>query len=74
MLGNAYEWVADWYGPYSLDNPPNPTGPSSGKEHIIRGGSWGDDFQHVRAAVRSHENLVAGFATNFIGFRCASTQ
>jgi eukaryotic-like serine/threonine-protein kinase len=70
MAGNVYEWVADWYGPYSRISQVNPTGPASGLEHIIRGGSWGDDSAHIRAAVRSHIN-AADYWTNFIGFRCA---
>jgi formylglycine-generating enzyme required for sulfatase activity len=70
MAGNIYEWVADWYGPYSRTNQVNPLGPASGLEHIIRGGSWGDDRAHIRTAVRSHINLL-DFSTNFIGFRCA---
>jgi formylglycine-generating enzyme required for sulfatase activity len=72
MVGNIYEWVADWFAPYSQNELSNPTGPISGSEHIIRGGSWGDDLAHIRAAVRGHANVPD--SANYIGFRCAVEQ
>jgi len=69
MAGNVYEWVADWFEPYRRIRQENPIGPLSGSEHIIRGGSWGDDSAHIRTAVRSHVNVPE--SSNFIGFRCA---
>jgi formylglycine-generating enzyme required for sulfatase activity/DNA-binding CsgD family transcriptional regulator len=69
MVGNVYEWVADWYEPYRRDSLTNPTGPVSGVDKIIRGGSWGDDPAHVRSTVRSPINPDNWM--DFIGFRCA---
>jgi formylglycine-generating enzyme required for sulfatase activity len=69
MAGNVYEWVADWYGPYSQDYQTNPTGPTTGLEKIMRGGSWGDDPAHARSSVRSPINTDNWL--NFVGFRCA---
>jgi formylglycine-generating enzyme required for sulfatase activity/DNA-binding CsgD family transcriptional regulator len=69
MAGNVYEWVADWFEPYRRIEQVNPTGPLSGSEHVIRGGSWGDDAVHIRSAIRSHSNVPD--SSNFIGFRCA---
>ena len=42
MSGNVWQWVQDWYdGSYYKNSPKdNPTGPSSGKEKVLRGGSW----------------------------------
>jgi len=38
--GNVWEWVADWHGGYPLAGQMNPSGPESGLERVIRGGSW----------------------------------
>jgi formylglycine-generating enzyme required for sulfatase activity/DNA-binding CsgD family transcriptional regulator len=69
MAGNVYEWVADWFASYDQVPQSNPTDPASGLEHMIRGGSWGDDPTHIRSALRSHIN--ADNWMDFIGFRCA---
>jgi formylglycine-generating enzyme required for sulfatase activity len=69
MAGNAYEWVFDWSGLYTWGFQRNPTGPASGTEHILRGGSWGDDIYHIRTVIRSDE--PPDFRVDFIGFRCA---
>ena len=44
MAGNVGEWVEDWYGEtyyQSASTWRNPTGPVSGSDRIVRGGSWG---------------------------------
>jgi len=71
LSGNVHEWVADWFAPYSSDYQTNPTGPDSGENKIMRGGSWGDDLDHIRSDVRSPINPDNWL--NFIGFRCASS-
>lgn len=48
MSGNVMEWCQDYYGPYSSYVQSNPTGPSSGYSHIVRGGS----FKHWASACR----------------------
>jgi len=69
MAGSVFEWVADWYAPYSQDYQRNPTGPDSGQDKIMRGGAWGDDVNQVRSDVRS--NINPNKWMDFIGFRCA---
>jgi formylglycine-generating enzyme required for sulfatase activity len=69
MAGNVHEWVDDWFAPYSTEDQANPTGPDTGNDKIIRGGSWGDDREHIRSDVRSPINPDNWM--DFIGFRCA---
>lgn len=42
MHGNVFEWVQDWFDRdyYRTSPADDPRGPDSGKERVIRGGSW----------------------------------
>lgn len=68
MAGNIYEWVSDWFGPYTGEYQTDPKGPTTGTERVLRGGSWGDDLQHILTVIRSDE--PPDFRRDFIGFRC----
>jgi formylglycine-generating enzyme required for sulfatase activity len=68
MAGNLWEWVADWNGSYPSVPSRNPTGPTSGTIHMIRGGSWGSAVFSARTSARGGSPGDGNF---YIGFRCA---
>jgi TPR repeat protein/formylglycine-generating enzyme required for sulfatase activity len=40
MLGNVWQWTADWFGDYQSGEQNDPSGAESGQFRMLRGGSW----------------------------------
>jgi formylglycine-generating enzyme required for sulfatase activity/serine/threonine protein kinase len=70
VVGNVWEWVADWYSEYGKDELKDPKGPSTGDERVIRGGAWNGSYPSwVRPTFRYKD--VPTKRSYGIGFRCA---
>ena len=60
MLGNVREFCSDYYSKdiynaYSkMSTVINPTGPESGKDFVVRGGSFKSDASGLRISARNH--------------------
>jgi formylglycine-generating enzyme required for sulfatase activity len=69
MHGNVWEWTTDWFQTaYPTGNPViDPTGPASGSDFVVRGGSWNNGGAELRSAIRS--GGPPSHRGNHIGFR-----
>jgi formylglycine-generating enzyme required for sulfatase activity/nitrate/TMAO reductase-like tetraheme cytochrome c subunit len=59
MLGNVREFCSDWYQSdsytmYKSEITNNPSGPESGKTHVVRGGSFKTLSDNLRSAARDY--------------------
>jgi formylglycine-generating enzyme required for sulfatase activity len=71
LLGNAIEWVQDWYesGYYAVSPARNPPGPSTGSSKVRRGGSW--DYWTNAWPLPHRYSTAPTFTDTETGFRCA---
>ncbi len=70
MLGNVSEWTVDNYHDSYKGAPVDGSAwPGDSDRHVLRGGSWNNDPQNVRAAIRNRNKSALRF--NSFGFRLA---
>lgn len=69
LFGNVSEWCADWYSPdFRNETQKNPVGPVTGKEKVVRGGSYIEySADRFRPSLRS--KLKPGIKDKSVGFR-----
>ncbi len=74
MHGNTWQWCVDWYGAeyYAASPVDDPTGPASGADCVLRGGTWCGGPFYSRSAGRYR--FSPGFRDYYTGFRVARTQ
>lgn len=72
VIGNAWEWTADWYAEKEYSSraaaATDPQGPASGVQRIARGAAWSALRDFTRLSYRAR--LYPGIAQADVGFRC----
>ena len=87
MMGNAEEWVADWYtdsyeacgADCAGIDPKGPCGGDDGEKcgklryKVVRGGSWYWPVEHA-TGIHRRSHVPSNNPGHHFGFRCAATQ
>ena len=67
MLGNVWEWVGGRKGRFPGGTVTDPSGPRTGSNRVVRGGSWNYSARYCRSANRYGDSPTDRY--NTLGFR-----
>ena len=73
MIGNAWQWTADWYAAdyYQKSPKTDPTGPRPSRVRALRGSGWGNGLPDCRSACRLLGGHPPSHSGSDVGFRVA---
>jgi formylglycine-generating enzyme required for sulfatase activity len=74
MSGNVWEWCYDYYlyNYYTEEPQTNPTGPETGWERVVRGGSYLDAARECRVSFRI--GASASYTSSYVGVRLVRVE
>jgi len=72
VVGNVWEWVADFEAPYQAGDQKDPHGPDTGQKRVMRGGGWNGSFpEWLHPSYRYAQDPK--WRSHGVGFRCAKS-
>jgi len=77
LAGGMWEWAFDWYDESWYSNASateqDPCNVTAASDRVVRGGSWANHGDALRAACRINVVPDHDFSHSYVGFRCART-
>jgi len=67
MIGNAWEWVSDWFDWFPSEPQTDPQGPPTGKMRVDKGAGWDTRTRQIKSCARDGNNPADLFEKR--GFR-----